>query len=369
MQRSAYLSIFLGCSLLAMLAVAGINFYIDPFTYYHSPWTAINISKNHRYSNPGLAKHQDYEAVLVGTSHVMEIGSDQLSRIMKRPAINLSIAGGLIREQSDLLEVILGAGKAENVLWEMNYSSFSVGGGVSENASVYPDYLYHPEIETPFRYLMSFDTLMKSRLAISNPGQITLDNRDQRTASEFSEERVLKNWDFQIARWDEALVQIWVEHQSTVEKPEELLEKFVLPLLLEHPGIQFDLFLSPTSELFLLLFESLGESDFERWLDYRDVLANMVDGLPNVRLHDFQLVPAWTEDFDRYRDLEHFDMAILQELLEHITNGSSVTDTATVHSNSQLLRNKVLRNGQIFCSNKPGRCPVALQDRINSKVE
>ena len=139
MSKSAYTKVFLALSFLTMGLTIGFNFFVDPFTYYHQPWTPINISKNHRYSNPGIARQYDYQTVLVGTSLSMGLESSRLSELSGRPSINLSISAGLIREKADLIELALEQGKADTVLWEMHFPSFAFGDVVGDARLVGPD--------------------------------------------------------------------------------------------------------------------------------------------------------------------------------------------------------------------------------------
>ena len=114
----------------------------------------MNISKNHRYANPGLARQYHYETALVGTSHVLELESATLSKMIGKPGINLSISAGLIREQAQMVRLILRQAKSDTIFWEMNFPSFSFGDVVSESVQEFPLYFYTPTIETPLRYLM-----------------------------------------------------------------------------------------------------------------------------------------------------------------------------------------------------------------------
>jgi hypothetical protein len=364
MNPRTYSLVFLVPSLLVMLAVAGFNYAVDPFTYYHRPWTTINFSGNHRYGNPGLARQFDYRSVLVGTSHVQELESSRLSEIIGEKALNLSISAGVAGEQARLIDLVLRLGKADSILWEMNFPSFSFGQSVDSSGNKFPGYLYTPGLDTPFRYLLSFDTLLQSRSALRDAGRTTLDNRNRIAPREFSERRVLLDWQLRTRRWNRDLRQFWANNQQAVVPPGTLAEILLVPLIAAHPDITFKLFLPPGSVLFYLLHESMGAEDFERWLAWRDKLGELTERFPNVELHDFQADPAVSDNLNLFRDLEHFNRDLLESLFQQISKGTHRVDANAIRLNSQRLRVHVRTYGRDFCAEDSTRCPQVLRERL-----
>jgi hypothetical protein len=364
MRKSNYSLTFVLIAMVAILGNMGFNYFIDPFTYYHQPWVAINISNNHRYANPGLARQFNYTTALVGTSHVMELESRRLSEIASEPAINLSISGGVIREQAELVELILRQGKADTILWEMNYPSFSAGEAFSDSKQEFPKYFYHADIETPFLYLMSYDTLRLSLMAVVNGGSITLDNRNQVPAKEFSQHMVYANWELLEQRWNDALKATWADRQQSVVAVETVLEKRIFPIFRAYPEVQFKLFLPPSSVLFFLRYKDMGAGDFDKWMAFRNFLARRVDDIANVTLFDFQADPEKLENLDLYRDLEHYNQAVLEEMFVKMNASNHQVNATTIMENTRLLSATVNHYGVAFCQAKPERCSASLKSRL-----
>jgi hypothetical protein len=367
MKKSSYTHLFLGLSMLALTVTVGINYIIDPFTYYHQPWTTINFSKNQRYSNPGLARQFEYESVLMGTSHVMELESGRFSEIVGMPSLNLSISAGLFREQSQLTELVLKQNKARSIYWEMNFGSFMLGDILTETGQEYPQYLYAPTFETPLRYLMSFDTLIASRNALRNAGEVTIDNRNELPVREFSRDRVIAHWNYQMSRWTVELKQFWDHYQKTIEPASVILDRHLRPILEQNPSVTFKLFLPPTSILFLLLHENMGNSDLENWLLFRDALAEIADDYSNTEIYDFQNDWHTMENLDIYSDLEHFNEDVLESLFFRMEQGKNLADKETVLKQSVLLKEAVTRYGKTFCSLTPSPCPDSLKTKLGIK--
>ena len=268
MNKSAYTWTFLALSVITMMLTIGFNFYVDPFTYYHQPWRPINISKNHRYSNPGIARQFEYQAVLVGTSLSMELESSRLSELTAMPSINLSITAGLIREQADLIELVLKQAQADTVFWEMHFASFAFGDVIGDGEEEYPQYFYAETIETPLRYLLSFDTLRHSRNALTNPGHVTIDNRNRISPRQYSRQRVLEHWDSQLQIWNGDLRQFWADHRQSMESTVAIIEQRLLPLFRKYPEVRFKLYFPPNSALQFLFDELVAGQSIAQLHEY-----------------------------------------------------------------------------------------------------
>jgi len=364
MKRPSYSFVFVAVAVLVMATVTAVNFFVDPFTYYHQPWTAINFNKLHRFSNPGLARQFDYKSVLVGTSHVMELKSSTFSEIIGEPGLNLSMNGSLFREQSELTSLVLRQNKASTVYWEMNYPSLNLGDAMNGLGQQFPQYFYTPTIETPFRYLVSFDTLLESWKALKNPGSVTIDNRNQLVKREFSEHRVLQNWDYELGLWNPGLVRYWIDIQKSVESPGSVLEKRLVPLLENHPRVTFKLFLPPHTLFIYLLHDAMGADDFSKWLAFRNQLAGYAEKYPNVELHDFQTDWSTVEDFSLFRDIEHYKSEVLESIFTQVSSQVRLVSEAEAISNSAELRQRVISFGIEFCGAAPGRCTPFLESRL-----
>jgi hypothetical protein len=368
-KKRSYSFILSVTALLVLMLVSSFNYFVDPFTYYHQPWTDINYSQLHRFSNPGLARQYDYQAVLVGTSHFMELESSRFSEIIGVPGLNLSTNGGLFREQSELVELILDQGKADTIYWEMNFPSLSLGDATGSLGQQYPEYFYHPTVETPFRYLASLDTLVHSWKAVNNPGVISIDNRNELVHREFSERRVMASWEREIQRWSPELRNYWLAVQSSVDSSREVLEKRLVPLLESHPQVSFKLILPPHTLMFFLLREAMGADGFNRWLEFRKTLGELADQYPNAELYDFQADWVLVEDFELYRDIEHFSYRVLETVFENVRDGENSVSRDRLLGNNQALRDKVYAFGRELCKTGPDRCTTYLEERLASPLK
>ena len=67
-----------------LLALAGLNFYVDPYQQYHSPWVGAPRYWHplQRYIVPGFAKRGDYTVVLLGSSMFESFRNSEATRLL-----------------------------------------------------------------------------------------------------------------------------------------------------------------------------------------------------------------------------------------------------------------------------------------------
>lgn len=367
MMRSFYLRILLSVGMTAVVATMAFNWCVDPLRYYHPPWFQIGYSENQRFQNPGLIRHEDFDTVLIGTSHTEHFTGEDMSVVLGLNAINLSMSGSSIVEQHTLLRLALDSGKVRRVLWEINYPSFSTG-EIANRDFEFPTYLYRPGAETPFRYLASWDTFLESLAALRGLRANRLDDMHRWDREfEFSEERVLANWDHMQQRWNDDLRAVWALYSVSLENVPALFEKYVAALIKQYPEVNFDLLLLPTSMLDYSSDFQVSEQRFDKRLALREAVAGLAETRPNVAVWDFQLNPEFTTDLGRYKDLEHFDLAVAREVLAGMSGESPAATGGAIRQNSERLSREVEAYTRSFCEQQPGRCQRFLLDAIGQR--
>jgi hypothetical protein len=364
MKKSPYLTTLLSFCCLSMALAVTVNLAVDPMHYYHQPWFDIGFSDNQRFQNPGLARTADYDVVVIGTSHTEPFTTRDMDQKLGGKSLNLSMSGALIAEQRLLLDVVLEAGKAKRVLWEINYRSFSLGDTISQPDS-FPFFLFRAGAETPFLYLMSWETLMESFRALSGqraagPDELHRWDLD----AEFGEERVLAHWDFLNKRWNDEQRVLWSMYEVSDEKLVELVQYQVMGIIRQHPDVQFDLLFLPSSMLdYASDFLVSTEQNRKRKLLRREIAAQ-AGNIGNVRLWDFQLVDWMNHDMAHYKDVEHFDQQVIQAILSDLSSGRHQVPALQLDSNTQVLGQDIVAFIRRFCRTHPERCQPVLREHL-----
>ena len=364
MMRSTYLTMLLSLCGLCLAFTMAVNFVVDPMHYYHQPWFKIGFSENQRFQNPGLARTADYDIVVIGTSHTEPFTTADMDQKLGGKSLNLSMSGALIVEQRLLLEVVLEASKAKRVLWEINYRSFSLGDQISQPES-FPSFLFRAGVETPFRYLMSWETLTESFSALSNRRVADLDDLHRWDLdSEFGEERVMAHWDFLGKRWNDELRDVWRKYEVSDRKLAELVEHEVMGIIRKHPDVQFDLLFLPSSMMdYVSDFQISADQHMKRMALRREIAAQS-DNMENARLWDFQLVDWMSHDLAHYKDVEHFDQQVIQAVLSDLASGEHRVSAEQLASDTERLEQDILDFSRQFCRSNTDRCQPALRENL-----
>ena len=100
---------FLGVVAAAFLAVAALVVYVDPFFHYHSPLSGFPYLVDNQLSqNPGMAKHMDYDSVILGSSMTVNFQTTWFQELMGLNTIKLSYSGAFPKDQSNIMKIIFG---------------------------------------------------------------------------------------------------------------------------------------------------------------------------------------------------------------------------------------------------------------------
>jgi hypothetical protein len=102
--------------------------------------------------------------------------------------------------------------------------------------------------------------------------------------------------------------------------------------------VTFYLFLPPMA---LLIYVPADTGFLIYALPFRRYLAEELAGEPNMRLFDFQTVPALNNDLSRYKDMLHFDLATSEYLIDGMRDGIGRVDREGLVANNARLIDEV----------------------------
>lgn len=86
-----------------LVMAAGITFLLDPYFHYHKPVSNYRL-REARYTNNGIARHFDYEAIIIGTSMTGNFSTSEYQELFGCEAVKLTLPGASFRETSMQLE-------------------------------------------------------------------------------------------------------------------------------------------------------------------------------------------------------------------------------------------------------------------------
>jgi len=145
---TAYTRVLVGCVLLTLLAVTGLNATVDPFGAYRLVFDReldpYREEFESRIARGEIARREDCSLVILGTSRA-QLSLDPSAPIWGQPACNLAITGAGIEEVEHVFEYALDRGSAREIFWTVDFLSFNIRGGAG-----HPEYLrsrFNPELD------------------------------------------------------------------------------------------------------------------------------------------------------------------------------------------------------------------------------
>lgn len=315
-QYKKWLAIFGGVFLAAAAAVIGLVVYIDPFFHYHSPlpWFPYVVD-NQLSQNPGMAKHMDYDSVILGSSMTVNFNTDWFMELMELKTIKLSYSGAFPKDQANIMDVIFDSGhEVEQVFLGVDVITYS--GGTEETKYPIPEYLYDNSYLNDVRYVLNKDVLLQYILRpLADP-----DKTDLSTvyASWWTDEYYNKQWVMHNYVPPER-VEEEAEPESYLVNVEENLKLNICPYIENNPDTEFTIFFPPYSILFWN--DVLTENHMEATIREYEYITRRLLAYDNVEVFFFPNQEWIICNLDNYADYSHYHPDINRYMTECFVTG------------------------------------------------
>ena len=344
-----------------LLAIVGaIDYAVDPFQQYRVPssYPPRFYHAYQRHENPGIARHYSYDRAIVASSFFENISGSEVDKAFgPGKTMNLCLSAMTAYDARKLLEVMLASRKVKQVIYSVDYNSFSGTPNRTGTPEPLPTYLYDSAIWNDYPYLLSIVTLRKSTdilLHRHEPGYRT----DPDTpwlwseGEEFSAKSVVRHLD------PDNLNKRFAQPTRTLEGTWRSFEANVRPLLDAHPETEFIFVWPPYSLLVWLDFRQRGQLEVS--FDFKRRFVQELKKYPNARIHDFQARAEWITNFDEYRDIYHFSPRISSEMVREIAAGRERETPANVDDYNARVRALAL-------AHQPGEVIAELLSRAETE--
>jgi hypothetical protein len=334
-------------TLTAALGIASLNWWVDPFqqyreaTHYTPRYTPRYYNAQQRFVNPGLAKHADYNRIVMGSSLMENVDNTDVDRAFAvndaaGRSINLSMSAMTAYDANQLLTLATRVGKVKHVIINLDYNAFSGAPSRSGFDSEFPTYLYDQTIFNDAPYLMSLDTTRKSIDIL----------RSQKGDARYSESRT-RPW-----FWADSTVfsaaktvrdldprnlnkQFKQPNRSLIEMRASF-DQNILRLARDNPDVTFSFVYLPYSILVWADFQQRNQIDVT--LNFRDYAFAATQSYRNVQWFDFQAASSLVNDLSHYTDIYHFSPLVSRQIIQSIAKNEYRLTAATLAKNNQWLR-------------------------------
>lgn len=296
-------SLLLLTALVLTLAVfAGAMYVLDPVLNYG---TECGLTPYYEYStiytNPGIARHYTYDAVLVGTSMTQNTDVDVCDELLGCDMVRLPYSGGTSYDMKTILELCFDSGNdIKTVYWELD--QFQLDASPTEHRYPVPEYLYNSDWTDDVSYLLNLDIMYHyglNNILGSLRGQVMpAERRGITLYGDFGREATLASY----SRPAQSSTRRSFEG-SMKDKVDGNLAN-ITALVEAHPDTEFVFFMPPFSILYW--DREVRSGTFDATMDATEYAMSVLLEYDNVRMYYYQSEEEVITDLDNYKDYSHY---------------------------------------------------------------
>ena len=322
MQPKRWLAGLLGIFLAGLAGCMALVIWVDPFFQYHKPlaWLPYLVD-NQVNQNPGLAKHMDYDGILIGSSMTASFNTNWFEELMGMKTQKLSYNGSYPKDLSNIMQLVFDAkgDQVKAVYMAVDQSTFSAD--PEETKFPVTDYLYDDNVFNDVPYLLNKDVLLD---------YILRPLADRKDASDWAE--LYKPW-WTDEYYNKANVLMYYEAAEEKQEEEALaadyfkdaveenLQKNILPYIEAHPETEFYIFYPPYSILFWN--DVTREKELEAVIGRLEYMTERLLNYENVHVFNFLGKEDIICNLNNYADYMHYHKNVCRYITECFATGEN----------------------------------------------
>lgn len=318
------------CGLGLLLLAAGLVAIVDPFFHYHAPLKGFPYEVDNQLSqNPGMAKHMEYDSVILGSSMTVNFDTDWFKDELGLNTIKLCYSGAYPRDISNIESIIFDAHpEVDTVFLGIDVINYSAA--VDETKFPLPEYLYDSNPFNDVNYLLNKDVLLEYivRPAL-DPDPTDL---SEVYASWWTDEYYNINYclpEYIKTRPDhtgeEGTAQADLPRDYFMEAICDNMESNIIPYISAHPDTRFVCFFPPYSILFwdsMILDRRLDATLYEY-----ELISDMLMEYDNTEIYFFADEEEIITELNNYADHTHYHPRYNLYMTKCFGNGTDRCDT------------------------------------------
>ncbi len=314
-----WLLTFLLTFLTLTLSTAALTVFIDPFFQYHAPLPAYPYKvDNQTNQNPGLARHMQYDSVLLGSSMTASFDLTWFTELLGRSTIKLSYNGAYPKDEANIMDIIFEAkgDTIKTIYMAIDQSTFSADTQTTKYPV--PEYLYDRNPFNNTEYLLNKDVLLNYILKpLADPTERTDWNQ------------LYKPWwtDQYYTKANVLMYYRPAEEQKTPMPADAFLpgtaanlEENILPYIEAHPETEFVFFYPPYSILYWN--DVTRQNQLDAVITQMNALTERLLAYDNVRMFCFQDQEQIVCDLNNYADYTHYHADVCRYIVECFADGT-----------------------------------------------
>ena len=330
--------IFLLLVFLLIVASSILIYIFDPYQIFHKSYFYKDKAYNKTiYQDAGIINNYDFDSIIIGSSMLENVPSDEASKRIGGHFVNLSVSDSDFYERAFILRNALKKHSIKNVVYSLDehiylYPRF---GHPKRHYTTYA-FLYDDSPYNDYKVYLNRDFV---RLLLNPPkDSINLPNpwiTNKQTTARFGG---LENWIKNPApSWDKDFIPIRLPYaankslnKSSLQEPIKLkrekldyLRSYVLFIAKRYPKTTFHLLFPP---YYQFVHADERQNNQNKFLQYQSAIRFIVSKtikFKNIRVYGFDDMP-FTNDIANYTDLVHFKPEINLLMLDAIANKTHI---------------------------------------------
>lgn len=327
------LTILICTSLACILLISSIVAVIDPFFVYHKPLEGWYYTiDNQLEQNPGMARHFDYDSVLLGSSMTNNFDTNLFNEALGTNMLKLSYNAAHPEDIHRIMDIITEEkAQLSHVYLCIDVNNYMFTPGTLSHT--YPEHLYNKNPFDDFKYLLNKEVITEYILKSYLKKENTPVNEVY-----WHWDTMIYDADFVLSRYQAASYPLSKEYN--LKNLKENLETRIAPYVETMPDTDFHIFFPPYSMLYW--HNSIANDELDLKIQGMSYITEFFTKYENVNIHYFQNEEEWICDLNNYTDTTHFSKPITDEITRKLCSGENVVTTDTFADTLDSFREYVL---------------------------
>jgi len=328
---------FLCASATVILALAALNFIVDPLQLLRSArWFVPMYSPDSRMQDAGLIRSQDFDTVFMGTSLAIHFRQSDIDRALGVQSLKLAMTGSTSHEQSFVLATAMER-HPKRVIWQVDDWIFRDAPDIDDDVYLPAD-LYRRSAKGIAGYIFSGAMARESAWILARSIPFL-----QKTVTRLTSGVLVK---FPIAHVDDINVLASTLDLSELYNARKAADSFrkttdsahranlaegydydamvrnfnrdALDLIRSNPDVEFVVYFPPYSILHWVAMRDTSPATLKVVYDFSSYASQRLAELSNVRLYDFREANEITHDLSNYADVVHHSPTVDLKVLSYL---------------------------------------------------
>lgn len=318
-------------SMAPLLLIGSIIAIIDPFFVYHKPIKgAYYVIDNQLEQNPGIAKHFEYDSVMLGSSMTTNFDTNRFNELLDVQMVKLSYNAAYPKDIDNIMKIVTEEKEdLSHAFLCIDIANYMHTPGIV--SYTYPEHLYDKNPLNDLKYLLNKDVFLTYILG----SFVTKENTPINEIywhwqyMDYSKAHVLSNYSTPQAVSE-------ASGRYSLANLETNLKQYILPYIEATPDTQWHILFPPYSMLYWN--DSLAAKEADIKIDGMAYITERMLTYDNVEVHYFQDASEWIGNLDNYTDVTHFSKAVTDEMTVQLCEDTQKVTIDTYEERLEAFR-------------------------------